>query len=261
MRVATFNILHGAVPGRERVDPGLLAESIASLDADVVGLQEVDHHQPRSGGVDLTVVAARAMGARAHRFAAALAGTPDALWTAATGREQPDGAGYGVALLSRHPVSDWRVVRLPGAPLPLPHRRPGGWRFTLVRDEARVGLVARVEAPGGPVRVVTTHLSFLHLWNGAQLRRLRRRIGDASAPTLLLGDLNMGPSRAARITGMRSLASAPTFPAHDPTAQIDHVLGSGQLRSTASRVARLPISDHLALVAEVECRPLGGSAR
>ena len=260
MRVATFNILHGAVPGREAVDPGLLAEAIASLDADLVGLQEVDRHQPRSGGADLTTVAARAMGARDHRFVAALSGTPDALWTAATGREQPDSAAYGVAFLSRHPVTGWRVVRLAGAPVRLPHRVPGGRRVVLVRDEARVGLVARVDAPGGPVRVVTTHLSFLHLWNGVQLRRLRRSVGHGSCPTLLLGDLNMGPSRAARITGMTSLASAPTFPAHEPALQIDHVLGRGAVRTTGSRAVRLPVSDHLALVAEVELCPLGGSA-
>ncbi len=258
MRVATFNILHGAVPGRDEVDPALLAASVASLDADLVGLQEVDRHQPRSRGADLTAVAAQAMGAHVHRFAAALSGTPDALWSAATGREQPDSAAYGVALLSRHPVSDWRVVRLPGAPVRLPHRAHGGRRLFLVRDEARVGLVARVEAPGGAVRVVTTHLSFLHLWNGRQLARLLRSIRNGPEPTLLLGDLNMGPSRAARITGMRSLASGATFPAHDPAVQIDHVLGDGPIRSTGSQVVRLPVSDHLALVAEVEpCRPGG----
>ena len=252
MRVATFNILHGAVPGRDQVDPALLGESVAALDADLVGLQEVDRHQPRSGGADLTALAAQAMGARAHRFAAALAGTPDALWTAATGAEQPDTAAYGVALLSRHPVTDWRVVRLPAAPVPLPPRFHGRHRVELGGDEARVALVAEVAAPDGPVQVVTTHLSFLPLWNGVQLRRLRRSLGDGSRPALLLGDLNMGPERAARITGMRSLVSAVTFPAHEPVLQIDHVLGRGPVRTAGSRAVPLPISDHLALVAEVE---------
>ena len=257
MRVATFNILHGAVPGRDGIDPDLLAESIGSLDVDLLGLQEVDRNQPRSAGADLTVVAAQAMGARDHRFVAALAGTPDALWTAATGSEQPDTAAYGVAFLSRYPVADWRVVRLPRAPVPLPHRFHGRRGVALVHDEARVALVAEVEAPGGPVRVVTTHLSFLPLWNGVQLRHLRQSAGNGSGPTLLLGDLNMGPARAARITGMRSLASAVTFPAHEPANQIDHVLGRGQVRSSGGRAVRLPVSDHRALVAEVELGPLG----
>ena len=257
MRVATFNILHGAVAGRQQVDPGQLGEAVASLDADLVGLQEVDRFQPRSGGADLTAVAAAAMGAVEHRFVAALAGTPDAVWTAATGREQPDSAAYGVAFLSRYPVSSWHVVRLPRAPVPVPHRFHGRRGVTLVHDEARVGIVADVDSPEGPLRVVTTHLSFLNVWNGVQLRRLRASCAEGPSPTVLMGDLNMGPSRAARITRMRSLASGVTFPARAPAHQLDHVLGHGSVRSTGSRTVRLPISDHLALVSEVQLGPLG----
>ena len=41
-----------------------------------LALQEVDRDQPRSQMTDLTLVAAEAMGAVSHHFAAALAGTP-----------------------------------------------------------------------------------------------------------------------------------------------------------------------------------------
>ena len=67
----------------------------------MLALQEVDRNQPRSHNADLTAVAAEAMGAREHRFVAALAGSPGATWMAATGEEQPDAAAYGVAMLSR----------------------------------------------------------------------------------------------------------------------------------------------------------------
>jgi hypothetical protein len=53
-----------------------------------LALQEVDRDQPRSHLADLTVVAAEAMGAVTHRFAAALSGTPGATWIAAS-RERP----------------------------------------------------------------------------------------------------------------------------------------------------------------------------
>jgi endonuclease/exonuclease/phosphatase family metal-dependent hydrolase len=89
MRLATFNILHGRSPDDGRVDLGRLASAVRDLDADILALQEVDRDQPRSGGADLTAVAAEAMGALDHRFVAALAGTPGALWSAATGEEQP----------------------------------------------------------------------------------------------------------------------------------------------------------------------------
>src|ERR1700716_4417768 len=116
MRMATFNILHGRSVHDGNVEPDRLAESIRQLDADVLALQEVDLEQPRSAMADLTAVAAEAMGAISHRFVAAISGTPGATWMAATGREQPGTAAYGIALLSRYPVQSWQVVRLPRGP-------------------------------------------------------------------------------------------------------------------------------------------------
>ena len=256
MRLATFNILHG---GRhhddEHVDSTLLADAVRDLDPDVLALQEVDRNQPRSAHADLTAVAAEAMGAVDHRFVAALAGSPGATWTAATGSEHPDSAGYGVALLSRHPVSAWQVVRLPGAPLPAP------WIFhdrrlpRLVRDEPRVAVAAQVETPrDGCVTVVNTHLSFLTYWNRHQLGRLVSALGDAPRPLVLTGDLNMGPDPATRASGLRSLAAARTFPADDPVRQIDHVLADGPIVATRAEARRMPLSDHLALVVELQIR-------
>jgi endonuclease/exonuclease/phosphatase family metal-dependent hydrolase len=251
MRLATFNILHGRAVADDRVDPRLLADAVRELDADVLALQEVDRNQPRSAHADLTAVAAEAMGAIDHRFVAALSGSPGATWTAATGAEQPDSAGYGVALLSRHPVAAWEIVRLPGFPVPAP------WRFHdrrlpgLVRDEPRVAVAAQVDGPFGCLTVVNTHLSFITYWNGRQLRQLVGALDEAAGPVVVVGDLNMGPDRATRTSGLRELASHHTFPAVDPDRQIDHVLTSGGLVAVRSEVRRLPISDHLALVVDL----------
>ena len=89
---------------RELVDQARYADAIASLDADVLALQEVDRDQPRSGGADLTAIAADAMGAVEHRFEPALQGTPRSTWVPATSDERPGGPAYGIALLSRYPV-------------------------------------------------------------------------------------------------------------------------------------------------------------
>ena len=56
MRMATFNILHGCSVRDGEVDVGRLRECVARLDADVLGLQEVDVGQPRSATADLTVL-------------------------------------------------------------------------------------------------------------------------------------------------------------------------------------------------------------
>lgn len=251
MRVATFNILHGRSPSDDLVDVDRYADSVKRLDADVLALQEVDRNQSRSQHADLTSIAADAMGADHHQFVAAISGTPGAVWSAATGDAQPDDAAYGVALLSRYPVLGWRTIRLPPVPVKVPLRFPGQLRPEWVRDEPRVAVVAEIDAPDGRVSVVGTHLSYLDWWNGLQLRRLLRALGRIRTPWLLLGDLNMEPPRAERITGLRELVSGLTFPHLRPETQIDHVLGSDGLRASGGAVD-LPMSDHRALVADLE---------
>jgi endonuclease/exonuclease/phosphatase family metal-dependent hydrolase len=67
-----------------------------------------------------------------------------------------------------------------------------------------------------------------------------------------MGDLNMEPPRAARITGMRPLVTAPTFPARAPRTQLDHVLLDGSLPTPrGGEAVELPMSDHRALVVEL----------
>jgi endonuclease/exonuclease/phosphatase family metal-dependent hydrolase len=250
VRIATFNILSGRSPIDGLVDEARFADAVRRIDADVLGLQEVDRNQPRSHHADLTALAADAMGATDHRFVAALSGTPGATWTAATGEEQPDAAAYGIALLSRYPVLGWSVVRLGALPFAAPYRFHGRLRPQWVRDEPRVGLVAEVDTPRGRLDVATTHLSFLPGWNRRQLRTLVRALGPRE-PLVLLGDLNMRPGPAARITGMTPLATGPTFPARRPTEQIDHVLARGHVGAATGGPLPLPMSDHDALVADL----------
>jgi endonuclease/exonuclease/phosphatase family metal-dependent hydrolase len=251
MRLATFNILHGRSAEDEQVDEQRFADAVAALDADVLGLQEVDRNQARSRHADLTAIAAEAMGAREHRFVAALSGTPGATWTAATGDAQPDAAAYGIALLSRHPVVSWSVIRLPHLKAPVPMWFSGRWRPELVCDEPRVAVVAELEGPGGRIHVATTHLSFVPWWNQHQLRTLVRGLGALPEPLVLLGDLNMGPDRAEAVTRMHSLVAGKTFPAHRPAEQLDHILVKGDLRTDGGGPVCLPLSDHCALVADI----------
>jgi endonuclease/exonuclease/phosphatase family metal-dependent hydrolase len=250
MRLATFNILHGRSPADGRVDLARFSQAIRSLDADVLGLQEVDRDQPRSHGADLTSVAAEAMGAPEHRFVATLHGTPD-LWSAATGDLQPRTASYGIALLTRLPVLSWHALRLPALRGAVPVIFPGRWRPVMVRDEPRAAVAAVVEAPEGPLTVVATHLTFIPGWNAVQLRRLVRMVRHLPRPVVLMGDLNLEGSSPERLSSMQALATAPTFPVDAPDRQLDHILGDGPVTSVTGAAMALGLSDHRALVADV----------
>jgi len=252
MRMATFNILHGRSLHDGAVELDRFVESVRLLDADVLALQEVDLDQPRSSRADLTALAAQAMGAVTHRFVAALSGTPGATWMAATGREQPGTAAYGIALLSRFPVLSWQVLRLPRIPVTFPMFLREPKKVLMVREEPRAAMVAQLDTPLGTLTVANTHLTFVPGWNRLQLRHLVRDLRGFDGPRVLMGDLNMTPPTTGRWVGMRSLAVAPTFPGSDPHRQLDHILTDDPtLRADDCQAPELPISDHRALVVDV----------
>ncbi|MET1004095.1 MAG: endonuclease/exonuclease/phosphatase family protein [Propionibacteriaceae bacterium] len=252
MRLATFNILHGRSEVDDRVDLDRLADAVASLNPDVLALQEVDRNQPRSHFADLTGVAAEAMGAVSHRFVAALSGIPGAAWAPATDDGVTGGPSYGIALLSRYPVRSWQTVRLPRIGFRFPMYVSGSRKVIMAQEEPRAAVIAHLDTPSGPMVVANTHLSFLPGWGRFQLRRLRRALATVSDPVIVMGDLNLDAPRPVAITGLRSLAAHPTFPSDEPSRQLDHILARGNVGAvTGSHTSRLPLSDHLALVVDL----------
>jgi endonuclease/exonuclease/phosphatase family metal-dependent hydrolase len=249
VRVASFNALHGLSVADGRADAARLAGACASLDADVLALQEVDRDQERSEGADQARAVAAATGAADWRFVPVLHGTPGLAWERAAG-DRP-GPAYGIALLSRLPVRWWKTLPLAGAPVRGPILVPGTRRLTVVKDEPRAVVCARVVAPFGEVTVAATHLSFVPAWNAWQLRRVVTAVCALPGPHLLMGDLNL-PGRLPRLlSGWTPLVRGRTFPAPAPRLQLDHVLVSPGLRGHGGRAVELPVSDHRAVVAEV----------
>lgn len=255
MRLATLNLLNGTSLADRSVTPARLREAVQALAADVVGLQEVDRLQPRSHSADLTAQVADAMGTPYWRFVPALIGTPGSAWRAAAdGDADSAEAAYGIGLVSRWPVRSWHVTRLAASPLRSPVLLPGSKQMIWLQDEPRVGLAAVVETPAGDMTIATTHLSFVPVWNGKQLRTLTADLARLPGPRVLLGDLNMPPPFPRALTGWRVLARAATYPAWEPRIQLDHVLGSGDLPPvTAVESPELAVSDHRGLLVELAC--------
>jgi endonuclease/exonuclease/phosphatase family metal-dependent hydrolase len=278
-------------------DPGRpLAEAVASLDADVLALQEVDRLQERSGRIDQALVAAAAQRACDWRYASALHGrpvsgqgwVPDPLAggglrvygpdTASDAETPGDIPSHGIALLTRVPVRVWRARRFDPAPLGLPLKIAGRAGLTLVRDQPRAALAAVLAGSGGPFTIVAAHLSFVPGWNVRQLLALRRWIADLPRPHVLLGDLNVIgalPVLALRAAGLpdayrradgnrwRDLARTPTYPAHRPVVQFDHILAIGLPPGAVltQRAPRTAVSDHRPVVVDVTIQGLGRSQR
>lgn len=250
VRLATFNIRHGRAASGRSVRVDLLAQAVRQLDADILGLQEVDRGQRRSGWADLTAVAAEAMGAREYRFVPALTGTPGAAWVVSTRAGSTPGATFGIALLSRFPVVEWRELALPRL-RPSLAVGPARWtRHVVVGEEPRAAVVARIETPLGPVCVANTHLTFVPGSNARQLARICADLAALPDPVVVLGDLNMWGAWPVRISRYRTLAAHPTFPAAAPTRQLDHILLRGELPVASTSAPWLPLSDHRALVVD-----------
>lgn len=247
LRVASYNLLHGIdLSQRGAIDLAAVAGAIAALGADVVGLQEVDRGQERSGGVDQVRELAALLG-MSGVFCPALRGSPDRSWTPV--EVDDGGAAYGVGLLARRRVTATGRIRLPGggpgsrgpgASL----RRPGWDR------EPRVALTARVDVDGAELAVAVTHLSYLPWRALRQLRALAAAPGRP--PRVLIGDLNL-PRRLVvpAVGAWRHAGGGPTYPAWRPRLQMHHVLLDGAVVVEHVAVGTRTTSDHRPLVVDL----------
>ncbi|NKY39298.1 endonuclease/exonuclease/phosphatase family protein, partial [Cellulomonas septica] len=109
-----------------------------------------------------------------------------------------------------------------------------------------------VDGPAFTLTVVATHLTFIPGWNVRQLRHLVGQVQPLPRPLVLMGDLNLEPDRPQRATGMRPLATVPTYPVGVPERQLDHVLADGPLHVSRPAVSvDTGLSDHRAIVLDV----------
>jgi len=239
LRVATYNV-HGCVGMDRRRSEARIAEVIAQLSVDIVGLQELDLSRPRSAGVDQTGMIAEQLGWHSH-FHPAM---------------RRDNEHYGNAVLSRYPLTFRRAAELPGT-------------APFFCRESRAAIEMDVETNLGAVHIINTHLGL-----GWRERLLQAQLFTSAewhaaiagdAPLILLGDFNSLPgSRPYRaltryLRDVRELVRATrpirTFPTWFPALAVDHIFVNAALqplsltvhRSTVARIA----SDHFPLIAEL----------
>jgi endonuclease/exonuclease/phosphatase family metal-dependent hydrolase len=261
LRVGTYNILHGmrVLGGAQERDNQALRGCVQDLDVDVLGLQEVDAAQPRSGMVHQTAEIADAMNADHWRFVPTVVGTPghEANFrpstpadVAATWDHDIGDPLYGVGLVSRVPVLRWDYLLMKPANVTMPLLVPGNPRPRLLKvpDEPRAAVAAVLDLPT-PVTVCTLHLSFVPFTNTRQLRHVKDWLKAFPRPLILLGDFNLPGRIAARVTQWHETEAGATYPVFRPRVQFDHILSHG-IAGFGAKVHPLAVSDHCAVTAE-----------
>ena len=238
LRVATYNIQAGAG------NLARTANAIRDLNADIIGLEEVDSHwSSRSGFADQPAELSTALGMTV-RFAPiySLPGTG----ASSAARE------FGVALLSRYPIIEFRndtITRL-------------STQDSAAVPRAMPGLLdAVIDVHGRRVRVFVTHLDYradprVRERQAAEMRALIDRSAD---PTIVFGDLNATPDapelrplfEALHDTWPPDAGAGLTYPATEPAKRIDYVLASRQFRATGASVPNTLASDHRPVVAQL----------
>jgi endonuclease/exonuclease/phosphatase family metal-dependent hydrolase len=253
VRLVTFNTHHG-VGDDQRHDLPRLARLLASVDADVICLQEVDRYfGDRSEDVDQALLLSRALDMQLA-------------WGPAIDEPRPGGnpedaprRQYGNALLSRLPILVSDVHPLPG----------GG--------EPRSALRTMVELDGGALWVTATHLTTRSAPERAeQVAALAALHTESMETGVLVGDFNTTPEAPElgmlheRFTDAWQLAQARddqagwrfwrreeglTHPSRSPHRRIDQVWVSAGVEVAAAQVLDAAgASDHLPVMVDLLVR-------
>ncbi|MGH7664438.1 MAG: endonuclease/exonuclease/phosphatase family protein [Gemmatimonadaceae bacterium] len=234
VRVLVYNIHAGKdASGADNLER--VAALIEATRADIVLLQEVDRGTERSGGVDQI---------------ATLAGLTDMDLSFGCTLDY-QGGEYGIATLSRWPIVGDSLIPLPVDPA---QARAGG------SHEPRGALHTEVNAPGGTLHVLNTHLDAsgddsYRRQEVARLLLAAARLRAGEDILILGGDFNATPeseviahvTRSALRDGWADcggMRPGNTYPADDPIKRIDYLFIPPAVNCDSAIVLDTGASDH-----------------
>ena len=233
LTAVSYNIRHGKGMD-DQVMISRVGDRLAPLNADFVGLQEVDKLTKRCGEVDQASELGTYLG-----------------MNSAFGAFMPyDGGEYGLAILSRYPITNTKVLRLPDG------------------EEPRVALIVETRLPSGDtVAIVNVHFDWIGNDNHRfqQATSLQGYLRGINIPYVLMGDFNDEPE-SRTLSLFREIASEVPKPKNDrftfsstkPEKEVDFVFTAPTKRwgPGKAKVLREPlISDHRPIVAELKLKP------
>ncbi|ABO51303.1 Endonuclease/exonuclease/phosphatase [Desulforamulus reducens MI-1] len=217
IKVVSYNIRHAqGMDGTIHIQR--IAASLAHTKAQLIGLQEVDKHMPRSHFIHQ----AKTLGQLLNMH---WVYGPNLDWGVAQ---------YGNAILSYWPVLLYRQYMLPS------------------KGEQRGLLEAVLQLKHSKVSFFCTHLGLNQEERAAQVKEILNIIKKCCYPCILVGDFNDGPtSKEHRLLttilkdAVGIQGSIKTFPSHKPQEQIDYIFVSPEWKILSASTYTTLASDHL----------------
>ena len=228
LKIISFNIrMSGEKTGYQ---PQPFADFISEQQPDLVALQEVDYKVSRSGNKDFLTELAALTG-MFPIFAKAI---------------DTGGGEYGVGILSKYPVGSSEVEALP---------------FPSGAKEKRVALICHITFPDNfDMKFISTHLD--HSSEAVRSEMVQglnsKNILSGNNPVIVCGDFNAKPFESTIAVGMKRWKpvgdNTNTYPSDNPSSKIDYIFAYpvAKWETVRYEVLPLPISDHCALVSEVQ---------
>ncbi|WP_346238411.1 endonuclease/exonuclease/phosphatase family protein [Niabella insulamsoli] len=237
LKVMSYNIHHCNPPSKpDLIDVDAIAKAISKQQPDLVALQEVDVNTGRSGRIDEAVLLAQKTGMKAFYFAKAI---------------DHDGGDYGVAILSKYPLSETQTFRLP--------------MDSATKGERRVLAQAVVTLPNGQkIIFASTHLDAQKQPTNRllQIEAINKISGGYKLPYIIGGDFNAEQhSEVIKILDKKFVRTCsdckPTIPVINPRKAIDFLAfkRGGHFKVIHHEVVdESYASDHLPIVAQLELK-------
>ena len=229
MKIMTFNTQHCLNFLEQKIDYEIMANTINSIGADIVGLNEMFSQGDNAKFGNQTEMLARLTGLENYYFAKAI----------------DDGWGpYGNGFLSRYKITEVTTIKIPD---PNPKKYNDYY-------ETRCILKARLE---NGYTVLVTHFG---LNSDEQENAVKAVIENLSMEKcILMGDFNVTPDNEVlkpireKMVDVASTMgeNKPTFPSDSPRIKIDYIFVSPDIKITNADVPEIIASDHRPHFAEI----------
>lgn len=234
LKVMSFNIHHANPPAEEqsgKIDIDAIANTIKQSNADIIALQEIDENTQRSGKGNQAKIIAKKLGLKMY-FAKAI---------------DFEGGAYGIAILSKFPMSQHQIYRLTNQ--------------ADAKAEPRVLQTVRIKLAGKHyIRFANTHLDFLKTGNRElQAQQIVDFTRAEKLPLIIAGDWNASPeSKTLNIMDSsfnRTCIDCPaTYPDDKHSAAIDFIAVDKRANFKVKShqvLNQILASDHYPIVAEL----------